>query len=117
MSWDANKVSDNYVGESISQGDFHRYLTRLGTVDEVILNSERSVAKVVFADAKTCGLVKSLPKIEIRGRLMRHVTMRVEPTKVARPVPADEKSTPLSVRTEFPQDCNLVIKNLCPAIT
>lgn len=72
---------------------------------------------MVFADAKTCALVKSLPKIEIRGRLMRHVTMKAESTKVARLVPTSDKPRPLNMRTEFPQDCNLVIKNLCPSIT
>lgn len=50
FSWDPNADIGQHAGEKLMQGDFHRVLSRLGSVDEVQLNESNSTAKVVFSN-------------------------------------------------------------------
>lgn len=115
LTWDSNAdVGKQHAGEKLLQGDFFKYLSRLGLVDEVQLNEAKSIAKVVFSNPTDAELILSLKKIEIRGRQM---TVRTLTPRIAKPFAEMKTKAPrVQGRAAFPEDCNLVVKNLCPSI-
>ena len=114
LSWHPNADLGRFEGELLSQGDFHRYFSRIGAVNEVQLDSERSRARVTFADRNDAECVLSLSKIEIRGRRIFARPLDHRETSLMNGYKPEMKITSVP---KIADNCNLVIKNLCPFVT
>lgn len=114
LSWHPDADLGEHVGEQLSQGDFHRFFTRIGAVDEVQYERRKCSAKVIFMLKSDADVAASLDRIEIRGRRMFAILLQERQTKEVKVVP---KQTVQLQGGAIKNDCNLVIKNLCPSVT